>query len=180
MSEYDSEYEIESLFEEEELKYSDIIGYEHYIIYENGRVFNKKTGRYLRPILDSHGYLYVALCKNGKVKKHRIHRLIAMYFIPNPVNKQCVDHINGIITDNRIKNLRWATKIENGQNSKTHKNNTSGSKNVYWSKKAKKWKVAFKINGKSKHFGYFDNYQDAYEFAKNKRSELYGEYANHD
>lgn len=62
------------------------------------------------------GYLYIALSKKGIVKREKIHRLVANAFIENPLNKEQVDHINTVKNDNRVENLRWATKAENQLN----------------------------------------------------------------
>lgn len=105
-----------------------IKGYEQeYSIDREGNVFGFKRGKYLSTRLNK-GYTVVGLCKNNRMKTHKIHRLIATQFIPNPDGKATVNHINGIKTDNRIENLEWATQQEN--DSHAHKNGLkpSGSK----------------------------------------------------
>ena len=61
------------------------------------------------------GYLFIPLCKNGIVKNHYIHRLVAIHFVPNPKKKSTVNHKNGIKSDNNITNLEWCTQSENSQ-----------------------------------------------------------------
>jgi hypothetical protein len=70
----------------------------------------------LAPRFYKKGYVYFGLSKDGVVKKLKAHRLVALAFIPNPENKPDIDHINTIPGDNRVSNLRWATKSENQRN----------------------------------------------------------------
>ena len=65
---------------------------------------------------DKYGYLQVNFTKNGKLYTHKVHRLVAQAFIPNPENKPCIDHVNTIRTDNRLENLEWCTNKENCNN----------------------------------------------------------------
>lgn len=92
--------------------------YPDYMVSNMGRVKSFKKGKevILKPILGKIGYYYVNLRNNGKRKVHYIHRLISEYFIPNPENKPCIDHINTDRTDNRVENLRWVTQKENCNN----------------------------------------------------------------
>lgn len=84
------------------------------------RVEYRKDGR-RRPIsekikegvLFNNGYLGVGTNREHGAKL--VHRLLAEAFIPNPENKRCVNHKNGIKTDNRLENLEWATHGENNK-----------------------------------------------------------------
>lgn len=60
-------------------------------------------------------YLYVSLCKNGKVTKKFVHRLVAETFIENPLNKPQVNHKDGNPLNNYVENLEWVTNAENTQ-----------------------------------------------------------------
>jgi len=127
----------------------EIIGFENYLIYNDGRVFSKKYNEFLKPHTgNKHGYKVVRLSNEGKRKTHTIHRLVAEHYIPNTENKRCVDHINRIRTDNRIENLRWATLSENQQNRTKQIDNTSGHKNIYYHKSSHGWAFSKMINKK--------------------------------
>lgn len=69
--------------------------------------------RILKTYLNKQGYLFVVLCKDGKITNKRINRLVAEAFIPNPFNKAYVNHKNEIKTDNNVENLEWMTPKEN-------------------------------------------------------------------
>lgn len=72
-----------------------------------------------------------------------------------------IDHINRVRDDNRLINLREATRTENQRNQSLYKNNTSGLCGVGWYKPTGKWMAHISIDGKLKNLGYFDNLFDA-------------------
>jgi hypothetical protein len=109
----------------------EIQGYSNYLIYDDGRVYSKKNKIFLKPGVNGRGYKYCSLWKKGeKPKSLRIHRLVAEHYIPNPENKEQVDHINRNKQDNRIENLRWVTQSENQQNTGIRCDSTTGIKNI--------------------------------------------------
>jgi hypothetical protein len=106
------------------------------------------------------------------------HRLAWLYMFGD-FPEDMIDHVNGIKTDNRLKNLRIANKKENARNYGLPKNNTSGSKGVYWSKDRNKWYSKCELNGVQYHLGMFINKDDAIiaraDFAKKHYGEFYRE-----
>lgn len=78
-----------------------------------GGVLRLAKGRIRKLQRDDDGYMRVELYGGKKPKLVGVHRLVAEAFIPNPDNKEQVDHINGVRDDNRIENLRWFTLEEN-------------------------------------------------------------------
>ena len=92
-----------------------------YQISNLGRVksLRDKNKKYREKILkqykDNCGYYYITLSANSNIKKHKVHRLVAQAFIPNPENKKEVNHIDGNKENNAITNLEWCTGKENKQ-----------------------------------------------------------------
>ena len=105
-------------------EFKNIKGFENYEVSYLGNVRNIKTGRILKPGIDGHGYYKVSLCSNGNIYQKRIHKLVGELFIPNPLNKSCIDHKNNIKLDNNVTNLRWATPCENSMNRKLSSRNS--------------------------------------------------------
>ena len=78
----------------------------------NGRSYIQKE-KLLKQSFTSTGYKKVELYKDGKRKSFKVHRLVAIAFIPNPDNKPEVNHIDGNKINNNIDNLEWVTSSEN-------------------------------------------------------------------
>ena len=138
----------------------EIVDYPNYLIYPDGKVYSKKSKRYLQENDNGKGYNFVSLYKDKKKKPHSIHRLVALHYIPNPENKRDVDHKNRDRTDNRVENLRWVDHTENCQNQGNYKNNKSGHKNISYVKRDNVYYYRKNIRGK-KYEKYFKTLTDA-------------------
>lgn len=95
------------------MRYKDYDLNNNYVIYDNGMIFSKKRGIFLKIHSDKKGYQVVGLTINGKQVTKRVHRLVANAFIPNPENKPQVNHIDKNKSNNDVSNLEWVTASEN-------------------------------------------------------------------
>lgn len=117
---------------------------------------------------------YTAIILDGK--RYLSHRLIWLYVYGELPDCE-IDHINKIKNDNRIENLRLATKYENLKNTTIRKDNSTGFKGVSFSKPSGKYKAEATINNKCHYLGLFITAieaSDAYNnFCKLHHGEFY-------
>jgi len=77
----------------------------------------RRPSKILRQNPKKEGYLAICLSKDGKVKTHLVHRLVAEAFCPKGEGQEQVNHINYNRSDNRAINLEWCTCLENNRHS---------------------------------------------------------------
>ena len=96
----------------------DVVDYDGlYAVTKEGLVWaypkaSRSKGRWLKLAEDRFGYLYVGLFKGGKIKKLKVHRLVAQAFL-HDVGKPHVNHKDGNKKNNHVDNLEWCTPKEN-------------------------------------------------------------------
>lgn len=89
----------------------------------------------------------------------------------------CIDHINHDPDDNRLANLREATKEQNQANSRRRKDNRSGLKGVNYDKRRDRWKAIITINRRQKWLGYHETAAAAHAAYMAAAKAHYGEFA---
>lgn len=94
----------------------DIPNYEGlYAITSCGRVWSYRKKGFLKSSQSSNGYWHVVLSKNNVQETFNLHRLVAENYIPNPEEKDTVNHLDEDKAHNYIQNLVWATMYENNK-----------------------------------------------------------------
>lgn len=134
--------------------------YPDYEINTNGDIRNIKTKRILKPSIGDRGYYKINLRVNKKHFNVKVHRLVAVTFIPNPNNKEIVDHIDRNKLNNNVTNLRWVTLLENNSNREFRKTG------LIYNNVKHMWIIYKDNNNQIECLGMFDDVREAVEAFK--------------
>lgn len=149
-------------------------GAHNYEVSNHGRIRNTTTGKVLNPTLqgEGKGHRQLNLYHGKKVKRFRLHRLVAEAFIPNPKGYRYVLHWDDNPDNNHVDNLRWGTQadnlrdtIRNGNHHETNKTQCRNghpysTENTYLSKQGHR---TCKICARKNYRKYYHNTLKQYE-----------------
>ena len=139
--------------------------------YRDGDIYWKKNGKQAGTITKS-GRKQIGY-KGKTYLAHRVIFLMHHGYLPSEI-----DHIDGNPLNNRIENLRSATRYTNNMNVGVNKRNSSGVKGVMWNPRDKKWTVRFNVFGKIKSFGQYYDINVAKFVVETMRHKYHGKFAN--
>lgn len=138
--------------------------------YENGQLWWKysKGGRVIsKPSGHKRPDGYIGICID--YKGYLAHRIIYEMHYGKIPDSTFIDHIDRDKSNNKIENLRLATKQENGRN-----NSANG---FCWIKREDSFTSYIHVDGKKKHLGYYNNALDARAAYMRARRKFFGEFA---
>jgi hypothetical protein len=120
-------------------------------------------------------------------KKYRVGKILGKKFLAHRVvwaietgswPVALIDHINQNTTDNRLNNLREATKRQNGANSRSRSKSSSKYLGVHWSKRDQNWRSQIRINGVKQWIGCFTSEREAALAYDHAAKKFHGEFAS--
>jgi hypothetical protein len=109
-------------------------------------------------------------------RSYFVHKLVWLYVYGEWPSGE-LDHINRNKADNRITNLRLATRSQNQSNIGLTKGNSTGVKGVTWNKRAQKFQASVKASGKNHYLGLFERADDAGMAYAAAARRIHGEFA---
>jgi hypothetical protein len=130
----------------------------------NGKLVNTPNGS---------GYISVVINK----VQYKVHRLIFLMF--HGYLPTFIDHADGNRSNNRIENLREATRAQNNYNAKLRSDNTSGVKGVSWHRQNSKWCAYINADNKRLYVGLFSTIEDAANAVAVARLKNHKNFYNH-
>lgn len=157
---------------------NEIIEYEDYA---EMVLYDKNGDEVARTIIDLKDVDKVKICRwymtpDGYVGNRGKNIGLLHRFIVNAPSNMVVDHINHNTLDNRKENLRICTQKQNMCNQSIRKDNKSGYTGVYFVENKNKWVAQIRINGKTKHLGYYNEMKNAVKARKEAEIKYFGEY----
>lgn len=120
--------------------------------------------------INSRGYIQIAIGKRPFLA-HRLAWLLTYGEMPDVE----IDHRNGNKSDNRLSNLRLATRTQNGRNRRINSNSTTGFKGVR--RHRDKFQAAIKCEGNTIYLGTFASLEEANVAYQDAAERLFGEFA---
>lgn len=119
--------------------------YPNYSVFDDGRILNESTGKFLQGTIRENGYKVFRLSKDGIKKGFFGHRLVAEAFIPNLENKPIVNHKDGNKLNNCVDNLEWVSSSENVQHAYDNELIKKNRKSEYYTEdlEDEKWVKTF-------------------------------------
>jgi len=102
---------------------------------------------------------------------------LAWLYVYGAFPSHYIDHIDRDPTNNKISNLRKASRSQNGRNTSIYKNNSSGIKGVSFEKSRRRWKASIRINSRKITIGYFLTKELARDAYTNMARKHFGEFA---
>jgi len=150
------------------LTYDPESGVLHWRVFRNCNARAGQIAGYVNP----DGYRRVNIDRHLYVA----HRLAWLY-VHGTFPPEDTDHVNRDRGDNRIVNLRLASRSQNLFNRTKQRDNTSGFKGVTWAADRGRWQAQCKRGGKNHFLGYFDDAAVAHAAYVAAAARLHGEFA---
>ena len=170
-----------------EIIWKDISGYEGlYKVSNTGEIYSMRENKNLSLSTDRYGYPQIILYKNGESKTYKVHRLVALAFIPNPdpIKNPIINHKDENKANNNVENLEWCnyqynntygTILERRKETviKTWQNKSEEEKSAYsksqsektkevWNNKTEEEKKQWGNDIKERWQGYSDEYKQKF------------------
>lgn len=146
--------------------------------YKNGDLYWKKSSRSCwvgkKAGTLCNGYIEIRINK----KHYYAHRLI--FLMHNKYLPKFIDHKDGNTLNNKIENLRDATRSDNSANSKRKITNSSGYKGVYFRSDTNKWQAALTKNYKKISLGSYKTALEAHNAYVEASKKYFGDFAKHE
>ena len=140
--------------------------------YHNSTIWNGRYAGQPAGAANNKGYIHIKV--DGR--SLAAHRLIWLHQYGEPPSLS-IDHIDGNKSNNRLSNLRQATRSQNAANTSCTKCNSSGFRGVVFNKQTNSYMARITKDGRSNYLGLFDTINEAKAAYERAAVMMYGEFA---